>query len=316
MKIKPSDVRGFNYHPYASTCAMDDWIHFDISEWRQDLTKAKVFFPKINTVRIWLSWNAFSRIGERMADELTQVFDLCRELSLYVIPCIFNRWHDPNIDCDGVYLDHFLPGSSWLQKYGNPFDKYVDMLCDRFCDEERILVWDMCNEPYAYNSDFPMKNEIKPFETKWLKNLYSKMKEKVSQPLGIGSTGGEPLSEFNDFCDVFLTHLYYQGNTELSDFDEYVASFANDAKRYGKPLISSECCWGSTDNKKRAELIKATLDTFAKYNIGFVAHALAYSLCTDLHDSEDGRVSPDIGNLAFMTKDKMIRPYHEIFNEY
>ena len=78
----------------------------------------------------------------------------------------------------------------------------------------------------------------------------------------------------------------------------------------------SECCWGSFDDNKRTELIKLTLDIFTKYHTGYVAHALQYSGCTDLHDYGDGRTSPDIGNLCFVKKDGSIRPGHDIFNDY
>ena len=63
-------------------------------------------------------------------------------------------------------------------------------------------------------------------------------------------------------------------------------------------------------------MMKVTLDMFKKYKVGFVAHALWYSGCADLHDPCDGRVTDDIGNLAFISKDGNMRPYHEIINEY
>ena len=74
--------------------------------------------------------------------------------------------------------------------------------------------------------------------------------------------------------------------------------------------------YGSLDDKHRAELIKDALTVFAKYGIGFVAHALQYCGCADLHDPCDGRVSPEIGNLCFIRKDGTLRPYHEIYNEF
>ena len=41
-----------------------------------------------------------------------------------------------------------------------------------------------------------------------------------------------------------------------------------------RPLIVSECCWSSLDDKMRAEYIRVTLSIFKKYDLGFVAHAL------------------------------------------
>ena len=316
LKINPSDVRGFNYHPSYSTTSMNDWLLFDENVWRRELANGKEKFPKMNTVRLWLSWNAYCAMQERFIESVKKAIDICRELGIYVIPCLFNRWHDPMVDCDGIYIDHFLPNSSWLLKFGDPFSDYIDALSVAFRDEEQILVWDICNEPMAYNGDFPMKEMVIKYELDWLKRMADRLRaNNVSQPLGIGSTGMEAMEVFGDICDVYLTHLYYRGG-DISHYENKVEKFVNESKKNGKPLISSECCWGALDDKVRGNLIRVTLDIFKKYKIGFVAHALQYALCADLHDPCDGRVSDDIGNLAFVLKDGTMRPYHEIYNEY
>ena len=156
LKIPAAEVKGFNYHPTYSTGALEDWLLFDKEVWKKELTHGKKCFPNFNTVRIWLSWNAYLKMGEKFTDCIKDVIEICRELGIYVMPCLFNRWHDPILDCDGIYIDHFLPNSSWLHKFGDPFTKYVEDLAKAFKDEEQILVWDVCNEPLAYNTqDFP-----------------------------------------------------------------------------------------------------------------------------------------------------------------
>lgn len=316
LKIKPSDVRGFNYHPSYSHDALEGWLLFDEDVWRKELTNGKNKFPKINTVRLWLSWNAYCRLEDEFIDRVRRAIDICRELDLYVIPCLFNRWLDPKINADAVFIDHFLPNSSWLHKYGGLFDEYIDAMCDAFGTEERILVWDMCNEPLAYLKGFEFKDLVQHYELNWLRQMADRMRaNKVTQPLGLGSTGREPMETFGDIYDVYLTHLYYKGDDpEL--FDNKVARFVAEAEKNERPLIVSECCWGSFDDKTRAEYIHTTLSIFKKYGLGFVAHALYYCGCTDLHDPCDGRVSPEIGNLCFINKDGSVRPHHEVFNEF
>ena len=316
LKINPADVRGFNYHPSYSINALTDWFMFDEALWRRELTNGKEKFPKMNTVRLWLSWNAYCGMQGRFIECLRKAIDICRDLGVYVIPCLFNRWHDPMVDGDSVYIDHFLPNSSWLHKFGDPFTDYIDALCEAFGDEEQILVWDICNEPMAYNGDFPMKETVMKYELEWLHRVADRMRANgVSQPLGLGSTGMQPMEVFGDVCDVYLTHLYYR-NGEIAYFENKVKRFVAESEKNGKPLICSECCWGSIDDKERAELIRVTLSTFKKYNIGFVAHALQHCGCADLHGPEDGRLTPNIGNLCFINKDGSMRPYHEVFNEF
>ncbi len=316
LKIDPCDVKGFNYHPSYSTGALENWLLFDEEVWRRELKNGKEKFPKINTIRIWLSWNAYCKLQDRFIQQIKCVIDICKELDLYVIPCLFNRWHDPMNDCDGIFIDHFLPNSSWFHKYGNLFEDYIDALCAAFKDEERILVWDVCNEPFAYNGDFPERESVLQHEMNWLRRISARLRNNgVSQPLGLGCTGHHPMTIVDDFCDVYLTHLYY-GGEGLENFDAKVRPFVEEAKKNGKPLITSECCWGSFDDKARGEYVKGSLTIFKKYGIGFIAHALQYCGCADLHDACDGRVSPEIGNLCFILKDGTMRPYHEVFNEF
>lgn len=316
LKINPSEVRGFNYHPSYSYGSLEDWIMFDEEVWRRELTNGKKLFPKMNTVRIWLSWNAFCRLENRFIEYVKRVIDICRDLDLYVIPSLFNRWHDPMVNCDSIYIDHFLPNSSWLHKFGNFFEDYIDVLCKAFGQEERILVWDICNEPMAYNGEFPAMETVRQYELAWLHKIADRMRaNEVSQPLGIGSRGNEPMEVFGDACDVYLTHLYYVGG-DTDKFEAKVLRFVEESKKNNKPLIVSECCWGSFDDAERAKLIRGALTVFNKYNIGFVAHALQYCGCADLHDFGDGRTTPNIGNLCFVNKDGKIRPHHEVFNEF
>ena len=316
LRIPAAEVRGFNYHPSYSTGSLEDWLLFDEATWRRELSRGKELFPRINTIRIWLSWNAYCRDEKGFIRNVRTAIEICRELDLTVIPCLFNRWHDPKVDCDGVYIDHFLPGSSWLLKFGDPFGDYIDALAAEFGKEEQILVWDVCNEPLAYGEDFPLRDSVMPHEMAWLRRMAMRLRDGgVTQPLGIGSTGGQSMRTFEGIFDVYLTHMYYTGGS-VEKFENKVKRFATEAEEDGCPLICSECCWGSLDDQKRADMMRVTLDTFKKYGVGFVAHALQYSGCADLHDPCDGRVTDDIGNLAFLRKDGTLRPHHELINEY
>ncbi len=335
LSIAPKDVKGFNYHPGYSSCSYDSWMNFDAEVWQKELANGKEKFPKINTIRIWLSWNAYCRDEKGFVANVRTAVEICKSLGLYVIPCLFNRWHDPMVDCDGVYIDHFLPRASWLQKFGDPFVDYVQALAAEFKDEENILVWDICNEPFSYLSKgFEFKELIEKYERDWLIRMVSLLRQGgVSQPIGVGSTGREPMAIYDEFIDVYLTHMYYQGGPTDS-FEKKVQFFVDEAKQNGKPLISSECCWGATDDKVRGEIIEKTLEIFAKYEVGFVAHALQYCACADLHDEKDGRatvnichpdhINPDgtprpsgnIGNLCFINPDGTMRPYHDSFNKF
>lgn len=60
---------------------------------------------------------------------------------------------------------------------------------ERFGDDERILCWDMCNEPFSYPvDDFELLEYVKPIETEWLRRIYENCKKfGATQALGIGN---------------------------------------------------------------------------------------------------------------------------------
>ena len=70
LKIDSCEVKGFNYHPSYSTTSLVDWLLFDEEVWRRELTNGKEKFPKMNTVRLWLSWNAYCQMQNRFIEKL------------------------------------------------------------------------------------------------------------------------------------------------------------------------------------------------------------------------------------------------------
>ena len=119
------------------------------------------------------------------------------------------------------------------------FEDYIDALCKAFGQEERILVWDICNEPMAYNGEFPAMETVRQYELAWLHKIADRMRaNEVSQPLGIGSRGNEPMEVFGDACDVYLTHLYYVGG-DTDKFEAKVLRFVEESKKNNKPFIKT-----------------------------------------------------------------------------
>lgn len=327
LQIPSGEVRGFNYQPGYSSCTFETWRYFDAEVFRRELANGKKHFPRMNTVRLWLSWNAWGRGPQKMGDALKRALDLCEEFDLKAIPVLYNRWHDSRQDCDGIYLDHFLPGSSWLLKYGLPGREYTRFMGETFKDDDRILAWDLCNEPFAYDEKCPMAKEFIPHELNWLKTVHEDLRSaNITQPIGIGSWSDHFDDLIEDMVDCFLTHAYLHvpadaGHTEipqtsLQSFQDKVDRMLDRSRSSGKPLIITETCWGSFGDAFRAELVRCTLEILRNNNIGFLAHALYESDCADLHRPEYGLTSPDIGSMYFISREGSIRPEHEIINQF
>ena len=84
LKIKASEVRGFNYHPSFSHDSLEDWLLFDEAIWRRELTIGKQMFPKMNTIRIWLYWDAFCRLGNEFTERVGKAIKKVRKQRLYM----------------------------------------------------------------------------------------------------------------------------------------------------------------------------------------------------------------------------------------
>jgi len=315
LAIAPEKVRGFNYQPSYSSGAFEMWRDFRADVIWQELRRGKELFPGINAVRLWLSSDAWTRSPEKFLAEFETALGFCRELGLKVIPCLFNRWHDPRVDYGGIYLEHFLPGVSGLNGGDTPpWKEYTEQLSAAFGKSPDILVWDLCNEPFAYAGKPPYLDQIRDAEVEWLRKISEVVHGNVEQPVGIStwSEVSDPL--IADMVDLYLSHFYYiPQRMKLEDYRERVRRIA---ARQDKPTLTTETCWGSFDDAKRVEIIRDTLSTLNENRIGFLAHALWTSDTADLNGPEDGRDMPHVGNLSFIRRDGSIRPGHEIFNRF
>jgi len=65
LSIPAAEINGFNYQPGYSSCTFETWHCYDPAVFRRELSRGKELFPKMNAVRIWLSWNAWCRGPER-----------------------------------------------------------------------------------------------------------------------------------------------------------------------------------------------------------------------------------------------------------
>ncbi|MBK8880869.1 MAG: hypothetical protein IPN67_00355 [Bacteroidales bacterium] len=54
------DIRGFNYQPSYEATGYSIWRQFRPEKFEAELCLGKKYFPKFNTVRYWLSFDAFA----------------------------------------------------------------------------------------------------------------------------------------------------------------------------------------------------------------------------------------------------------------
>lgn len=313
-----SRLRGFNYQPSYGSSGFELWQKFDAKIIGKELAQGKRHFPKMNALRWWQSWDSFLRDPTRYARDFETTLQLADKVGCKVMPCLFNRWHDSTLDYGGIYIDHFLPKTSWVQK-AKMFDAFLTALVGGHKDDPRILAWDLCNEPYAYSCSRESIPEIVKTETAWLKAMHDTCKTLGAKgPLTVGIHGGVPLGMVDPIADVLSIHPYWCQNNPNARKADYEKSLDRDvafALKAGKPLLATECCWGSLDDAVRVESVRYTLTQLRARNIGWTVYLLHHSLIADAHRPEFGPTGGP-GNLAFIEADGSLRPGHEVYNEF
>lgn len=309
-----SKIRGFNYQPSYGSTGLELWMRFDAGIIRREIGLGRKHFPGMSAIRFWLSWDAYSRDPGRFFANFETALVIFAEQNLSVMPVLFNRWHDDQLDYGGVYVDHFLGRMGGVVRQPHLFADYVSQVVGRHARDPRVFCWDLCNEPYPA-SGFP---EIERIELDWLARMYAVARAAGAvAPITVGSHLGCHVSKVEPISDVLSIHPYLMVDTpeQREAFVKMLDDYVGVARKAGKALLATETCWGSRSDEARVANIRFTLGELRKRGIGWLVYLLHHSLIADAHRPEFGPVDTP-GNLAFIEADGSLRPGHGVFNEY
>ncbi|WP_225335762.1 cellulase family glycosylhydrolase [Halomicrobium urmianum] len=317
-----ADVRGFNYQPGHAGHGVEIWgTDFNLNLMRKELWIGKQHFPGMNTIRLWLSHDAYLRYPDRVPERLEQVLDLGDVYDVDFVVTLFNGWHSYP-DLGGLHpqsLREWRDG----ELYEEAFEPYLEDVVGEFADHDSVLLWDLCNEPtlslqaQAAVSDLEADRSLVIYE--FLERVYDQIQgyDPVA-PTTVGTIHSlAALELFEPVADVLSTHPYYtwtRGRTpdEVRAFLDDAVAYANNV---GKPLLGTETGWGAQDDEKRAETLRVELEALAERDVGFTAHLLHHTPVADGHRAECGPMF-DAGYMAFVEPDGSLRAHHGVFNEF
>ena len=299
-------VRGFNYQPSFGSTGVEIWIDkFDAAAVDRELGLARRYFPGMNTVRLWLSHDAYIKNPRRFSENFEATLACCQKYGIKAIPTLFNNWHSVP-DFGGISQEMI---GYWFKNYGRNgespgyvFRPYLEAMFKDHASDTRILAWDLCNEPFNSGD----AGSYVP----WLQHTYKLAKTLgAKQPVGVsvGASVGH-LKHVEPFSDILMIHPYFASNCDWKALKAFAAE-------HKKPLLATETCWGSLDDAARVATVRSDLKTLTNQNAGFVVHALHESRVADLHRPQYGPVS-SAGYMAFINMDGSLRAGHEVFNEF
>jgi hypothetical protein len=299
------DIRGFNYQPSYEATGYSIWRQFRPEKFETELGLGKKYFPKINTIRYWLSFDAFAVDQSGFVRNFEAALDIADNLGFKVIPTLFNNWH--SIPGFGGISEEML--RYWFISYGKKgeaasyvFRPYIEKVVGDHATDNRILAWDLCNEPHN-NGNWQLTSE-------WLTHTYDMCKATgASQPVSVSVQGGlDQLNAVELISDLFLIHPYFAK-------PEILAETVDFARQRNKGVLATECCWGALDDAERVKIVISDCGNLSRAGIGIMPHALHESLVGDLHREQFGVLS-SASSMHFIAMNGSLRPGHEVFNDF
>jgi len=311
-----SKVKGFNYQPSYGSCGFEIWYNFNPRKIKEEISIGKKYFPEINTLRIWLSWDAYLKDRKKFKNNFDIILNIMEEFNLKGIPVLFNAWQGfPYFG--GVSYSHILNYRFNPSYHRDYFISYVEDIVGTHCDDRRILTWDLCNEPSA----ICQTEENRKIVFEWLCDIYNFCKKeiKVKSPLCVSVVSLiEEIKLYEPILDIITPHPYWASTgwgRDKDKFKKFLDDVVKIANSKGKGVIATETGWGNLDDKVRVETLEFELSELTKRKIGFLVHLLWHTFVADGHRPEYGPVSTP-GYMAFIEIDGSLREGHEIFNKF
>lgn len=317
MELKRRDyenIRGFNYVPSYAFVLNDVMDLFNEQVWDREFGYAKNF--NANSLRIWVSCVSYHRNPTRFIKDFNKALCLAEKHKLTIMPTLYNRWVDANYPFGQLDLAQVLTPQATL----NEHCKYVSQFVSAFRFDPRIVMWDICNEPYCYpySNESSITQEFRMRETSFFKMIITAArKAEPTQPLTIGTCG--PIEhndiEIFDLVDVISFHPYPGWWND--GYEKETDSYIDLANKRDKPLLCTETCQGSLDDQVRQDCITKSIGVLQRKGIGWYAWQLcAGEMVSARRDRTDTNAKPgDRGYMCFVLEDGSVRPGHEIIKE-
>jgi len=257
-------ICGFNYVTSSAVNSTEMWQKesFDPETIDRELGWAENI--GFNSCRVFMQYLVWKNDKKGMVERLEKFLEIANNHNISVMPIFFD---DCAFSGKQPYLgkqDDPIPGvhnSGWTPSPGhervvdrscwNLLEEYVTSIVAQFANDDRIIVWDLYNEPYNSgmgDKSLPLTREA----FKWAGN------GKPSQPNSVG-VWNDGLTDLNEvileLSDIVTFHNY----GDLQSVKDHIVRL----KSYGRPLICTE--WMRRNGNS---LFKTHTPLFKKEGIG------------------------------------------------
>lgn len=252
-------LRGFSVVPSWGARIEQAWWDYDPAKFRDEIAPATRFHA--NTIRLWIEFTAWMADPDGVTAAFLDAVAAIDEAGMKTMPCLFNRWHDSRYDYGGTYTET-------LHRDITPHFDYVEALVKPLADDDRILIWDLCNEPGVGS----YKQADAGAEIWWMAAIRDiVLRSGAKQPITIGTMSGTNIEAFAPMSDVLCCHPYLG---DPADLDKAITWAHKLQAIWRKPMLCNETGMGASDDLERAEYLKWTLTRLADEGIGWMGWAL------------------------------------------
>jgi hypothetical protein len=223
-----ASIRGINYVPSNAVNATQMWLEFDPATIDRELGFAEVL--ELNSLRVFIQYVAYEDDRARLLDSFDSFLELASAHDLSVMPVLFDDcWlpepflgdqaPDPRPGIHNPYWQS-SPGNRRMGLAFRPgLRRYVEDLLGRFGRDERIIAWDLYNEPRSRDSSVALVRDA----FAWARRIAP------SQPL-TACWYGALLS------DITSIHFYVSPGRDPAEAERAIES----AKSFGRPVVATE----------------------------------------------------------------------------
>lgn len=255
---------GFNYIPANAINYTAMW---DKSSFSPDVIDAEMALAEetgLNCARVVLQYAVYEDNPRHFIKALDKFLEICDNHGIKVMPiffddCAFGANTDPVTGpqpepLEGWYAWAWSPSPGHTMvidtRTHGKLEKYVKDVLSHFADDDRILAWDLYNEPTnggLGDRSLPLLKSV----VRWAREC------DIVQPVTIGVwCGNEGLNRFClDNSDIVSFHCYADSS--------HTRNMCVDLKKENRPVICTE--WM---NRPAASTIKTVLPVFVEENVG------------------------------------------------
>jgi hypothetical protein len=262
---KVSPIKGVNYVPSTAVNMLEWWQKETFDPKTIDRELGFAHKSGYNSMRCNVSFEVWEIDGDGLKDRLDKFLELAAKNKIRVMFCLFD---DVNFarakpvagkqpaPKPGVHNSRWVPSPSpekvTDKKAWPALEKYVKDVVGKFKDDERVLVWDLYNEPGNGGLGDKSMPLVKA-AFKWARQV------KPVQPITTGPWRGHNgafSKVMAELSDVVSYHAYSQAKG--------VEAVTNIYKKYGRPLLCTE-----TIRRLKGQDYAAVLPVFAKHRVGW-----------------------------------------------